>query len=126
MVPFDASRPATRRAPAPYEACRGTWISFTVEKRRCDSDSVRRRPFETMDALLREQLGPSLQQAVEDGEEGAARIALFEVLDERGEHVRDLRLFCGDNKDRRFAPGRSSTSPRSHRASRRAARARRC
>ena len=60
----------------------------------------RQRPtpgFEDMDALLREQLGPLLEQAEEDGEGGEELIQLFAVFDDAGRHVYDLHLFCGDD-----------------------------
>ncbi|MBX3247611.1 MAG: hypothetical protein KF901_10580 [Myxococcales bacterium] len=50
-----------------------------------------------MDELLREQLGPLLEQAEEDGEGGEALIELFSVFDDAGHHVYDLHLFCGDD-----------------------------
>jgi hypothetical protein len=61
---------------------------------------LRPRPtptFDDMDELLRAQLGPLLEQAQEDGEDGAELIALFDVLDPQGAHVFDLHLFCGDD-----------------------------
>jgi len=53
--------------------------------------------FDAMDELLRQQLGPLLEQAEEDGEDGADLIQLFDVLDEQGQHLYDLHLFCGDD-----------------------------
>jgi hypothetical protein len=47
--------------------------------------------------LLRAQLGPVIEQAGEDGPDGADLIALFDVLDDAGQHVYDLHLFCGDD-----------------------------
>lgn len=60
----------------------------------------RERPtpaFDEMDDLLREQLGPLLEQAEEDGEGGEELIQLFSVFDETGSHVYDLHLFCGED-----------------------------
>jgi hypothetical protein len=50
-----------------------------------------------MTDLLRAQLGPLLEQAEEDGPDGAELISLFEVVDEAGAHVYDLHLFCGED-----------------------------
>lgn len=60
----------------------------------------RPRPTPALDDvndLLREQLGPLLEQAESDGPDGAELISLFDVLDETGRHLYDLHLFCGDD-----------------------------
>jgi hypothetical protein len=54
-------------------------------------------PLDELSELLREQLGPLLEQAEEDGPDGAELIDLFDVLDEGGQHLYDLHLFCGDD-----------------------------
>jgi hypothetical protein len=62
--------------------------------------TLRPRPtpsFDDMSELLREQLGPLLEQAEEDGPDGFELISLFDVLDEGGKHVYDLHLFCGED-----------------------------
>jgi hypothetical protein len=69
--------------------------------------TLRSRPtpsFDQMTDLLRDQLGPLLEQAEEDGEGGADLIELFDVLDEQGRHVFDMHLFCGDD-GQVFRPG---------------------
>ncbi len=53
--------------------------------------------FYDMDELLREQLGPLLEQAEEDGEGGEELIQLFSVFDDAGSHVYDFHLFCGED-----------------------------
>jgi hypothetical protein len=53
--------------------------------------------FDEVGVLLREQLGPLLEQAAEDGPDGTELITLFDVLDEGGQHLYDLHLFCGDD-----------------------------
>lgn len=53
--------------------------------------------FDGMNELLRAQLGPLLEQAMEDGPDGAELLCLFDVLDDEGKHVFDLHLFCGDD-----------------------------
>jgi len=61
---------------------------------------LRPRPtpyFEEIDELLRAQLGPLLEQAMEDGPDGAELLGLFDVLDGEGRHVYDLHLFCRDD-----------------------------
>ena len=52
--------------------------------------------FDEMGELLREQLGPLLEQAEGEGEGGEELIQLFTVCDESGRHLYDLHLFCGD------------------------------
>jgi hypothetical protein len=62
--------------------------------------TLRPRPTPTFDAmspLLVAQLGPLLDQARADGPAGHELIELFDVLDERGTHVYDMHLFCGDD-----------------------------
>lgn len=61
---------------------------------------LRPRPMPALDdvaGLLRDQLGPLLEQAAEDGPDGADLITLFDVLDGDGRHLYDLHLFCGDD-----------------------------
>ena len=61
---------------------------------------LRSRPLSSLDdlgPLLEAQLGPLLEQARSDGPEGASLIALFDVLDDAGQHRFDLHLFCGDD-----------------------------
>jgi phosphoketolase len=53
--------------------------------------------FEDLSELQREQLGPLLEQAESDGEGGAELIERFDVLDDHGQHVYDLHLFCGED-----------------------------
>jgi hypothetical protein len=58
--------------------------------------TLRRRPTPPLDELtplLREQIGPLLDQA--DGD--AELFELFDVLDEKGTHIWDMHLFCGDD-----------------------------
>lgn len=52
--------------------------------------------LEAMPALVRRQLGPLLEQAIEDGPDGLSLLTRFEVRD-RGEHVYDLTLFADDD-----------------------------
>jgi hypothetical protein len=61
---------------------------------------LRPRPtpsFDAMSDLLRAQLGPLLEQAEEDGPDGADLLTLFDVLDDGGHHLYDLQLFRGDD-----------------------------
>ncbi|MCX4245262.1 hypothetical protein [Paraliomyxa miuraensis] len=54
-------------------------------------------PFDEMPELLRAQLGPLLEQAESDGEDGESLIELLDVVDDAGQHIYDLHLFCGDD-----------------------------
>ena len=53
--------------------------------------------FEDLSELQREQLGPLLEQAESDGEGGSELIERFDVLDEQGQHLYDLHLFCAED-----------------------------
>ena len=52
--------------------------------------------LDAMPSLLRDQLGPLLDQAIDDGPEGLSLIERFEVR-EGGQHRYDLALFAGDD-----------------------------
>lgn len=54
-------------------------------------------PLDQLDPLLVAQLGMLLEMAKSDGPDGHELIQVFDVLDEHGEHLYDLPLFCADD-----------------------------
>ena len=53
--------------------------------------------FDDIDELLAVQLGPLREAAASDGPDGVTLLERFAIDDERGAHVYDLCLFCGDD-----------------------------
>lgn len=53
--------------------------------------------FDAMRELLREQRGPLLEQAEEDGPDGAELPSVFDVLDDQGDHLDELHLCWGED-----------------------------